>query len=296
MSTLPFGEIQHWSDAVRHCEVAGTPYVIATVLGASGSTPRDSGTKMVFWDDNRAGTLGGGQLEFSVTQHALDLLAERRPAQYLENYPLGARLGQCCGGSAAVLLESFVPTVRPTYLFGAGHVGRALAPILASLPLTLHWVDSRREEFPAVVPSGVQRWLTDDPLACLTSALPGSAYLIMTHQHVLDFELLLAALRRGDASYIGVIGSQSKWRRFRERLRQRGISDADCDSVHCPIGLSAVPGKQPAEIAVSVAAQLIAHYHAQQGDHAVSGPRWKAVTATLEASGALADLTRDAPP
>ena len=122
----------HWSELVRECESRGHPYVIATLLGARGSTPRDSGTKMVVSADACTGTLGGGQLEYAVQQRARALIAAGRDAQRVDNFPLGARLGQCCGGSTSVLLECFQPQRLPVYLFGAGHVGRALAPLLAA--------------------------------------------------------------------------------------------------------------------------------------------------------------------
>ncbi len=287
----------HWAEYVRDCEAAPRPYVIATLLGAQGSTPRDSGTKMVISLDGTCGTIGGGQLEYAVQQRALALLGARKTVQQLENFPLGEKLGQCCGGATSVLLECFQPIALPTYLFGAGHVGRALAPILAQLPLALHWVDGRADEFPEQLPDGVTRHLTDEPLALIADAPPGAAHIIMTHQHPLDFELLEAILRRGDAGYVGMIGSQSKWRRFQLRLAHRGMDAATIATAHCPIGLSAVPGKRPAEIAVSVAAELIANYHQlHQQAAGTAGPGWKQLRGRLEESGALDDLTENSDP
>ena len=185
-----------------------------------------------------------------------------------------------------------MPDCPELYLFGAGHVGRALAPVLAPLPLRLYWVDSREQEFPAEIPHGVVALRPENPVDSIPDASPHSYYVIMTHQHPLDYALLEAVLRRGDAAYVGVIGSQSKWRRFRMRLEHRGYEDALIDSVHCPIGLTTVPGKRPAEIAVSVAAELVAHYHARgNGTAANAGPGWKNLQRTLAKSGVLADIT-----
>ena len=248
----------HWAAYVRDCEAAARPYVIATLLGAQGSTPRDSGTKMVISLDGCCGTIGGGQLEYAVQQRALALIGAGETAQRLENFPLGEKLGQCCGGATSVLLECFLPTRLPTYLFGAGHVGRALAPLLAQLPLQLHWVDARDAEFPEQLPDGITKHVSDEPLELIVDAPAGAAFIVMTHQHPLDFALTEAILRRGDAGYVGLIGSRSKWRRFELRLAHRGLDDATIARVRCPIGLAAVPGKRPAEIAVSVAAELIA--------------------------------------
>ena len=272
----------HWCDWVRERESRGEAYVIATILGARGSTPRDSGTKMVVGAADFAGTIGGGELEYRAQARARELLAAGIAGQHLENYPLGEKLGQCCGGSASLLFECFVPDQPSVYLFGAGHVGRALAPLLAALPLRTHWVDARSDEFPAQLPEGVTTIRDEDPVRAVTGAPADSYFLIMTHQHPLDFALLEAVLRRGDAAYVGVIGSQSKARRFRLRLQHRGFDADTIARVHCPIGDPAVPGKQPAEIAVSVAAQLIAHYHARRGEVArAPGPSWKQVQASL---------------
>ncbi|MFT7286923.1 MAG: xanthine dehydrogenase accessory factor [Halieaceae bacterium] len=278
----------HWTDWVRDCETRAEAYVIVTILGAQGSTPRGSGTKMVVSPSGFAGTIGGGQLEFAALESARELLRTGTPGQRVENFPLGEKLGQCCGGSTSLLLESFVPAHERVYLFGAGHVGRALAPVLAALPLQLHWVDTRREEFPRTLPVGVTQHCLADPLDIVKAAPENSYYLIMTHQHPLDYALLEAALRRKDAAYLGVIGSPSKWRRFRLRLEHRGYDAEAIDTVHCPIGLDAVPGKRPAEIAVSVAAQLIGHYHARHGDRdRIAGPGWKTLQAKLADNSVL---------
>lgn len=285
---------EHWSSFVRDCERTGSAYVIATVLGARGSTPRDSGTKMVITLESSCGTIGGGQLEYAVQSKALALLGRGETAQLVENFPLSEKLGQCCGGSTSVLLECFIPTRLPTFLFGAGHVGRALAPLLAPLPLRLHWIDSRADAFPESLPDTVRAEVLDEPKDAVISAPRGSAYIIMTHQHPLDYALTEAALARDDASYIGLIGSESKWRRFRMRLEHRGFSAEQIDRVRCPIGLTSVPGKHPAEIAVAVAGELIGHYHATTHDVApLSGPRWKTLQAQLESSGALHAVTED---
>ncbi|WOJ95912.1 xanthine dehydrogenase accessory protein XdhC [Congregibacter brevis] len=275
----------HWSEWVRECETLGHAYVIVTTLGVRGSTPRDAGTKMVVSKDDFRGTIGGGELEYQALERAQALLKNVQAGQWVENFPLGEKLGQCCGGSTSLLFEHFVPAVQPLYLFGAGHVGRALAPLLATLPLSVRWVDARTAEFPKVLSNGVTALHPEDPVAVVSEAPPGSYYVIMTHQHPLDYALMEAALRRQDAAYVGVIGSESKWRRFALRLQHRGLSETDISAVHCPIGLSAVPGKRPAEVAVSVAAEVIAHYHARRDTiQSNSGPGWKQLQAQLSAS------------
>jgi xanthine dehydrogenase accessory factor len=171
---------QHWSEFVRDCESDGRAYVILTLLSARGSTPREAGTKMVIADDGTCGTLGGGRLEFLAEQRARELLGDAAHAQCVENFPLAEKLGQCCGGSVSVLFECFQATTLPVVLFGAGHVGRALAPILAALPLRVSWVDSRASEFP--VP-GAAAGVTQDrgrgsrDEALRAAPVPGTAFL-----------------------------------------------------------------------------------------------------------------------
>lgn len=284
----------HWSDRVSFCEGTGTPYVIVTVLGARGSTPRDSGTKMVVEATQFSGTIGGGELEHRALAEARRLLREPVPQQLLRNYPLGEKLGQCCGGSTSLLFECFAPVRPRVLLFGAGHVGRALVPLLATLPLRVEWIDERDEGFPRDLPAGVTAIEGEDSVAVVRRAPAGSHFVVMTHNHPLDFAIAEAALARGDAAFVGVIGSQSKARRFRLRLAHRGFAEARIAALHCPIGLPGVPGKEPAEIAVAVAAQLIAVYHAAR-PNAVKppGPSWKDLSASLapdtDASAAAVD-------
>jgi len=266
----------HWSERVAICEAAGTPYVIVTVLGARGSTPRDSGTKMVVEATRFSGTIGGGELEYRALAEARRLLESPTEQQILRNYPLGEKLGQCCGGSTSLLYERFAPIVPRVFLFGAGHVGRALAPLLATLPLQVEWIDERESAFPDDLPDRVTARGDADAVAVFRDAPSGSLYVVMTHNHPLDFAIAETALARGDAAFVGVIGSESKARRFRLRLEHRGHPEQRIASLHCPIGLRDVPGKQPAEIAVAVAAQLIAVYQANRPATAKRpGPSWR---------------------
>ena len=272
----------HWSERVAFCEAGGTPYVIVTVLGARGSTPRDSGTKMIVEATQFSGTIGGGELEHQALAEARRLLQEPATQQLLRNYPLGEKLGQCCGGSTSLLFECFAPVRPRVLLFGAGHVGRALAPLLATLPLQAEWIDERDGGFPGDLPAGVTAIDDADSVAVVRRAPANSYFVIMTHNHPLDFAITEAALARGDAAFVGVIGSQSKARRFRLRLAHRGFGEERIASLQCPIGLASVPGKEPAEIAVAVAAQLIAVYHdARPGAIKPPGPGWKELRASL---------------
>ncbi|KJJ98500.1 xanthine dehydrogenase [Pseudomonas sp. 21] len=252
---------RNWMDAIASLRDSAEAYVLITVIGVQGSTPRESGSKMLVTAGETFDTIGGGHLEFAAIEHARQLLLAGQDSQALEHFPLGARLGQCCGGRASLLFECFAARGPQVVLFGAGHVGRALAPLLAGLPLRLEWVDSRAAQFPQSVPEGVRMRLLEEPEDAVHEAPPGSYFLVMTHNHPLDYAIAEAVLKRGDAGFLGMIGSRTKARRFQMRLEQHGYPQQVIEQMHCPIGLSEVPGKRPLEVAISVAAQVIARYH-----------------------------------
>jgi len=158
-------------------------------------------------------------------------------------------------------LSSAEPTPMPVALFGGGHVGQALARVLARLPVQLHWIDSRDEVFPSDLPGSITAEHSEPVQGAVRDLLPGSSVLIMSFSHAEDLAIVRACLERrrerNDLPFIGLIGSKSKWASFRARLRERGFSEAELDGVCCPIGLPGITGKQPEVIAVAVAAQLL---------------------------------------
>jgi xanthine dehydrogenase accessory factor len=154
-------------------------------------------------------------------------------------------------------IESIRETSRPLLLFGAGHVGQAVARALAPLPFEVRWVDSRTGVFPDSLPVTIRAVRVDDPAAEVPRAPVGSIFVVMTHSHELDEDICLEVLRRGDFSWLGLIGSATKRRRFVQRLEQRGAGPEALDRLVCPIGLAGIHGKQPATIALSLAAQLM---------------------------------------
>jgi xanthine dehydrogenase accessory factor len=155
--------------------------------------------------------------------------------------------------------------VLPVLLFGAGHVGRALAQALAPLPVTVTWVDQRDDALPAQVPFNASAVCTDTPLAEVAQAQAGAAFVIATHLHSLDEELAESVLRRADFAYLGVIGSSPKRQRFARRFAARGLSDAQIERMQMPMGT--VSSKEPEVIAASVAAELMQVRARQRGVH-----------------------------
>ncbi|MGB6008353.1 xanthine dehydrogenase accessory protein XdhC [Castellaniella sp.] len=156
-----------------------------------------------------------------------------------------------------VLTEPLQPDSLQILVFGAGHVGHALVDILGTLPCRVTWVDARDELFPDTVAPNVIIEATDTPEAVIDQAPPGSCYLVMTHDHALDQHLCEQIMKRDDAAYFGLIGSATKWHKFQQRFAARGIPPERYARITCPIGEPGIEGKQPAVIAVAVAAQLM---------------------------------------
>lgn len=154
------------------------------------------------------------------------------------------------------MVEPVARASREIWIWGAGHVGRALVSVLAPLPgLAITWVDVAADRFPAAVPEGVMVLPAADPAALAAFAPPTAEHLVLTYSHVLDLELCHRLLTRGFAG-LGLIGSATKWARFRARLRALGHGDAEIQRIDCPIGEPGL-GKHPQAIAVGVAVQLI---------------------------------------
>jgi len=161
--------------------------------------------------------------------------------------PLSARGPIPAAGD--ILVETIGQAPMPLVMFGAGHVGIAVAKLLENLPFQLDWCDDRTD-----VPPAVRVFAADD--LCAIAAANAGLTLIMTHDHALDYELTRAALS-SRASFVGLIGSQTKRQRFFSRLTKAGYNEADLARIHCPIGIEGIGGKAPEIIAVSVAAQLL---------------------------------------
>ena len=247
--------------------------VLVRVESTQGSAPREAGTWMAVWADGLTGTIGGGQLEYQTSREARDWLAGGAPIDGVRRYPLGPSLGQCCGGvmylsfrqvaaaDASSLQRALLATLAPVALFGGGHVGAALARLLATLPFSVLWIDSRDGVFPAALPAQIDTEHSDPVQGAVARLAPGSRVLIMSFSHAEDLDVVIACLMRlrarDDLAYIGLIGSKTKWATFRHRLEARGFTEAEMDRVTCPIGVPGIAGKEPEVIAVAVAAQLL---------------------------------------
>lgn len=155
------------------------------------------------------------------------------------------------------LLEPVLETDFHIALFGAGHVGAATVDVLSKLDCRVRWIDSRRNIFPAHLPDSVTAVESANPAREVAAMPQGTNYLVMTHSHPLDYEICEQVLQRGDFAYCGLIGSMSKRRRYERAMRKLGISDLLLKRLTCPIGVSGIASKKPADIAVAVAAELL---------------------------------------
>lgn len=314
-----------WSKALE-CAARGEAAALVTVCSVAGSAPREAGTKMLVWRDGQHGTVGGGNLEFTIVDQARKLIANGT-AHRFQSYPLGPLLGQCCGGRVGVLIEridaqsmtwlgaiaraeeaghpyaihsalkdggidrrvddlcgmadiaqdsvrladrdgkpidianridpkglGIVERVDPRPLllmFGAGHVGQALAPVVATLPFRVRWFDNRAE----FADTGAT--IADDLVAQVDAAPADALYLVFTQSHAVDYDLTRAILARGDFLYCGLIGSATKRARFEKRLTADGVPSARLSRLVCPIGRIGLTSKAPEVLAIAVAAELL---------------------------------------
>ncbi len=256
---------------------------LVSVISTAGSAPRDAGAHMVVTPRGYHGSIGGGTLEWHAIAAAQAML-ERGEATKITSHALGPDLGQCCGGQVRLMTQVFDASKlenlrdlaareaqgpftitrnnleldfgedrRRIYLFGAGHVGRALVLALAPLPFDVTWIDPRPEAFPGAVPYNVAL----APNAELPEAPEGSFVFIMTHSHALDLAIADAALRNTSIAHVGLIGSATKRARFEKRLCEAGIAPERVNSLICPIGIPGIRSKVPAAIAAATAAQIV---------------------------------------
>jgi xanthine dehydrogenase accessory factor len=262
--------MSEWKQIIERLRGEQAPVMLVSVDSIVGSTPREAGARMLVTAERMYGTIGGGNLEYQACRIARDQL-ELGEDGGLRRFPLGAGLGQCCGGLVNLMFErldadsdwsraEIEQDLIELYLFGAGHVGQALVRALGGLPINIHWIDTRDDMLPRTLPAGVNAICTDTPEAEIDAAPSDAWFLVMTHDHGLDQRLCEQILQRDDFSYFGLIGSLAKRRNFETRMRRRGIDAQKFARMTCPIGIDGIGGKQPAQIAISVAAEILQVY------------------------------------
>jgi xanthine dehydrogenase accessory factor len=250
----------------------GNPSIICAELASvRGSSPREAGTAMLVGRHGVFGTIGGGALEYMVIERARRMIG-RAEAQAVDmDVPLGPEIGQCCGGRVAVRLRVFGDAEaarfaasladeaahRPVVMvYGAGHVGRALARCLALLPVRVTVIDTRPDEI-AELGGICETRVSAMPESEARNAPDGASHVIVTHDHALDFLIAAEALARTDAPYVGMVGSVSKRGRFSSWFRETGGSAAALERLVLPIGAMGLGDKRPEVIAAFTAAEVM---------------------------------------
>ncbi len=238
------------------------------VTGTKGSAPREAGAFMLVWAEGQSGTIGGGVLEWNAAKRAREMLLQGASRDF-QSVALGPEIGQCCGGrvelgfeklgrmpapeqaETSAFAQGFEAALKgwqaemPVYLYGAGHVGRA---IVKALPFAVQWVDVAEGRYPDWAKHKI---IKNNPAAAVVSAPDDALHFVLTHSHSFDLEICHQVLRR-PFGHLGLIGSATKKARFVKRLRELGHADATLARLQCPIGDKRL-GKAPEGIALGVA-------------------------------------------
>ena len=232
------------------------PCVLVTVIGFKGSTPRKPGAKMLVLEDGGiVGTIGGGALEHATIAEAREVLGTSEPILVEKN--LTQDLGMSCGGGVALLMEpqSFAPRL---FIFGAGHIAQPLCQIGALAGFDVTVIDIRPDMATEERFQAASTVLVGEPteiIEGLDLTARDSFVVVVTHSHTSDEEVAASVLPR-EFRFLGVIGSARKRKLLRKRLGERGIPPGLIDKLQTPVGLD-IDAESPAEIAVSIVAQLI---------------------------------------
>lgn len=236
-----------------------------------GSTPRETGAWMLVSETSIFRTIGGGQLENMAIEKARQLLGSSSNESVEMSIPLGPDIGQCCGGKVdlslkildstaledcAAAIEREADKLPNVYIFGAGHVGNALADALLLLPVNPVLIDTRADML-SLAPNQIEKRLTAMPEAEVREAKAGSAFVVLTHDHALDFLITREVLEHNDAAYVGMIGSKTKRATFNNWMRQESQKRVNIDRLNCPIGNPSLKDKRPEVIAALIVAQVI---------------------------------------
>ena len=238
-------------------QLQNTPFCCVTLVDEVGSVPADRGAKMLVTAQGlAAGTVGGGKIEARALKEAAQMLRAGESSRFAR-WNLQTDLGMTCGGVASLFFECFNLSSWNIAVFGAGHVAQNLIRVLAPLPCALSCFDTRADWLDKLPDApNLTRVLSDD-LPAQVAALPDASFVVlMTMGHSTDLPILREVLKR-PFPYVGVIGSKTKGAAMRRTLSQEGYAPEACARFFCPIGLS-LGENHPQEIAISVAAQLLA--------------------------------------
>lgn len=248
-----------WPERIAKFAAAGKPFVVLTLASVKGSAPQVAGAKAIVSAAGlEAGTVGGGRIEAKAVAHAQELLrAKNQRRCEMVQWNLIRDVGMTCGGLIHLMFEVYAAPAWEIAVFGAGHVAQEVIPLLCRLDCRVTCVDDR-EEWLARLPElgNLVKIHHTNPLELADSFPENAFFILMTRGHATDLAILAEILRRRDAPYIGVLGSARKSLTLRKDLQDLGFSEEKSSRFFCPIGLT-FGNNSPAEIAISVAAQLL---------------------------------------
>jgi len=247
------------------------PVIKAKLISTEGSVPRNSGTFMIISNKCIFGSIGGGQLEYSVINKSREKLKENKKIKSeIINIPLGPAIGQCCGGyvrikiskhrngKESILNENILnQSIDNLYIFGAGHIGKTLSSRSIDLDFNIHLIDSRKEYLDIQKGKKITNIFAKFPWMLVKNLPVGSYFIILTHSHDYDFKIINEILNFNTFKFIGLIGSKTKMKRFNNRLIKLGHNKSTINKIECPIGLENIKSKKPGEIAISIIARLL---------------------------------------
>jgi xanthine dehydrogenase accessory factor len=245
---------------IERLQAAGEPFCVATIVDGRGSIPQVVGARAVFAAEGLCyGTVGGGRIEAKCAEVAADLLRRNEPQPtHFERWNIQVDLGMSCGGEMALFFEVHRPTAAwNVAVFGAGHVAQKLCRFLVELDCHVLCVDPRAEWLERLPESPRLERLQAEYSDGVARVPSGAAVVLMTMGHATDVPILLRLNELGtSASFIGMIGSETKARVARRELADAGVDAAFIERIVCPIGED-LGDNTPPEIAVSVIAQLL---------------------------------------
>ncbi|HEY7646878.1 MAG TPA: xanthine dehydrogenase accessory protein XdhC, partial [Hyphomicrobiales bacterium] len=233
---------------MRHAPAAGSASLIVRPV-SSGEPLRMLTTRQDARD-----------LPLHIARVASDMLSGARPRQ-AAFIPARKSVGAC-------FIEPARASAKPLFVYGAGHVGRAIVKAIADLDFAVNWVDVHADRFPHPIPDHATPIVAQDPVVAASAAPDGAYHLVLTYSHALDLAICHTLLAKPHFGFLGLIGSGSKRARFMKRLGEAGIPPATLARLTCPIGIGSLAGKEPATIAISVAAQLIERLESERGSGA----------------------------
>ena len=242
----------------------------AKLITTEGSVPRDKGTLMLISEKYIFGSIGGGQLEYNIINKSLIFLKNNKFKEEIINIPLGPSIGQCCGGYVQVKItkhkdgknsiqnENIInKNEESLYIFGAGHVGSELSLRSIDLDFKVNLIDSREEYLKVQENKKITNIYAKLPWLLVKNLKKNSFIIVLTHSHDFDFKIVNEVLKFNNFNFLGLIGSNTKKKKFENRLLKLGHKKSLIDKIECPIGLKSITSKKPAEIAISIIARLL---------------------------------------